>query len=200
MRLGAHRCGASDARSLAGVGGTLMAKRRRRRREGTLLTLSELVRTTHPAPDQVDQARMFAWWTRSLPARIVQHARPKFLRGGVLTVVVDSHVWAQELQLETASLMSRIRAGAPDVRVHRLRFVVGKLPHLGVMPREPKPLRPIPVQELPDEAGRALAAIADDELRDVVARSMGSCLARQSRNQNEAREDARRSRVSKSKR
>lgn len=144
--------------------------RPRPRRRGNLLGLAELIRRVHPAPDQVDEARVFGFWLRALPEKIVLRARPTRLQHGILQVNVSSSAWAQELHHMHDDLLERLRAHAPHARLHAIRFRVGPLPELPTFyrPRPPKP-RAVALSRLPEALGRALAAVHDDVLRQKIA-------------------------------
>ncbi len=149
------------------------------RRRSQLLPLGQLVRRIHPQPGQVDDARLFAWWVRALPARVVERARPVRLRHGTLHVHCTSSAWAQELSFMSDALLARVQQFAPDLTVRSLRFRVGPLPAVARDTRwipPPPPRRP--ATELPEDVGRALARIGDDELRATVARAAALSLGR----------------------
>ncbi|MEM1413855.1 MAG: DUF721 domain-containing protein [Myxococcota bacterium] len=149
------------------------------RRRSHLQPLGQLVRRVHPQPDQVDDARLFAWWVRALPPRVVERARPVRLRHGTLHVHCASSAWAQELSFMADTLLARVQVFAPDLRIRDLRFRVGPLP---AIPRDTRFLPPPPPRrpatELPEDVGRALARIHDDELRQAVARAASYSLGR----------------------
>ena len=71
--------------------------RPKKRRKGQLRGLAELLRRVHPAPEQIDEARVFGFWLTALPEKIVSRARPTRLQHGILHVNVISSVWAHEL-------------------------------------------------------------------------------------------------------
>ena len=71
--------------------------RPKKRRKGQLRGLAELLRRVHPAPEQIDEARVFGFWLTALPEKIVSRARPTRLQHGILHVNVISSAWAQEL-------------------------------------------------------------------------------------------------------
>ncbi|TNF64635.1 MAG: DUF721 domain-containing protein [Deltaproteobacteria bacterium] len=70
-----------------------------KRKKGTLESVAKLLKGVYPAPDQLEAAKVFAWWSRSVPPRILEHARPVRLSRGVLIVHVSSSVWANELTI-----------------------------------------------------------------------------------------------------
>ncbi|NNE20656.1 MAG: hypothetical protein HKN10_19480, partial [Myxococcales bacterium] len=59
-----------------------MAKRKR----GKLESVAQLLKGVYPAPDQLEAAKVFSWRNRSVPPRILAHARPDRLSRGVLIV------------------------------------------------------------------------------------------------------------------
>lgn len=151
----------------------------RRRKRSELEPVANLLRSVYPAPGQLETARVFSWWNRSVPERIVRHARPVRLDRGLLTVNVSSSVWANELHYLSEDLLKRIQAFAPKSGVKRIRFQVGPLPELLVR-KERKPAEPEPVRlaALPEELGRALSRVHDDDLRSTIAQAATAGLLR----------------------
>lgn len=150
-----------------------------KRKKGKLESVAKLLKSVYPAPDQLETAKVFAWWSRSVPPRILKHARPVRLSRGVLTIHVSSSVWANELHYLSDDLLTRIRKAAPTSGIQKLRFQVGPLPDI------PKRLRPAPpaaepvrLASLPEELGRALSRVDDDELRKAIAEAATTSLAR----------------------
>jgi hypothetical protein len=154
-----------------------------RRRKGKLEPVGKLLQAVYPAPDQLEAAKAFSWWTRSVPERIVAHARPVKLSHGVLIVHVSSSVWANELHYLAEDLLQELRKHAPRSGIKKLRFRVGPLPEI---PKRAKPKtlldEPVRLSSLPDELGRALSRIHDDDLRQAIAEAATTTLARGRRN------------------
>ena len=152
-----------------------MAKRIR----GKLEAISHLLKGIYPAPDQLETAKVFSWWSRSVPPRIVEHARPVRLSAGVLIVHVSSSVWANELHYLSDDLLARVQAAAPSSGIRRIRFQVGPLPEIPPRHREPPPPpEPVRLASLPEELGRALSRVQDDELRKAITEAATTSLAR----------------------
>lgn len=150
-----------------------------KRKKGKLESIAKLLKGVYPAPDQYEAAKVFAWWSRSVPPRIVKHARPVRLTHGVLIVHVSSSVWANELQYLTDDLLARLREHAPESRVQKLRFQVGPLPDLPKRPPQAAPPpEPVRLASLPEELGRALSRVEDDELRKAITEAATTTLAR----------------------
>lgn len=151
-----------------------------RRKKGKLESVAKLLKGVYPAPDQLETAKVFAWWSRSVPPRILKHARPVYLSRGVLTVNVSSSVWANELHYLSDDLLSRIRAASPSSGIKKIRFQVGPLPEIPKRLRPaPPPAEPVRLASLPDELGRALSRVEDDELRKKIAEAATTSLARE---------------------
>lgn len=150
-----------------------------KRRKGKLEAISKLLKGVYPAPDQFEAAKVFSWWSRSVPPRIVEHARPVRLSHGVLVVHVSSSVWANELHYLSEDLLTRIKKAAPTSGVQRIRFQVGPLPDIPAHARsEAPPAEPVRLASLPDELGRALSRVQDDDLRKTIAEAARTSLAR----------------------
>lgn len=150
-----------------------------KRKRGKLEPVGTLLPGVYPAPDQLATAKVFAWWSRAVPARIVEHARPVKLVRGLLVVHVSSAVWANELQYLADDLLQRLRAYDPKCGVHRIRFQLGPLPELPKRdPRAAPPAEPVRLASLPEDLGRALSRIADDALRRQITEAATMSLAR----------------------
>jgi hypothetical protein len=152
-----------------------------KRRKGRLESVSKLLKGVYPAPEQYESAKAFAWWSRSVPQRIVDHARPVRLTRGTLVVNVSSSVWANELLYLTDDLLARLKEHAPESRIEKIHFRVGPLPDLPERPkRSAPPAEPVRLAALPEELGRALSRIDDDELRQTISEAARTSLARRS--------------------
>jgi len=150
-----------------------------RRKKGQLESIGKLLKGVYPAPNELEAAKVFAWWSRSVPPRILEHARPVRLSRGLLIVHVSSSVWANELHYLTDDLLARLREAAPTTPIERIRFQVGPLPdipkHAQPAPAPPQPVR---LASLPEELGRALSRVEDDALRKAIADAATTSLAR----------------------
>jgi predicted nucleic acid-binding Zn ribbon protein len=87
------------------------------------------------------------------------------LRAGTLTVEVENHAWAQELQFSHPLMLERIRAILGEAVVTDIRFRSG-----GAKVRKaPARTAPPPRPSLPEPAEpEALSRIGDPELRDTL--------------------------------
>lgn len=109
----------------------------------------------------------------------MEHARPVKLSRGVLIVHVSSSVWANELHYLSDDLLTRLRRHAPSSGVEKIRFQVGPLPDLPRRPKaKPPPPEPVRLAALPDELGRALSRVGDEQLRKAITEAATTSLAR----------------------
>lgn len=120
-------------------------------------------------------------WREVAGERIAQRSAPGAIQDGVLTVVVASPVWAQELSFLSEEIVGRLKQRG--LRVASIRFRTGT-----VEPSEPKaPARRVPKpSELPDDAKQRLAQVEDPALRELIAAAMGQALANQAREERAA--------------
>jgi hypothetical protein len=126
--------------------------------------------------------RVYAIWEKVVSERVYDNARPVHLKHGALIVNTATSAWASALQLESERILEGLRKHLPSVAVRKLVFRPGALPP--TPPRAPKRRPPPvlrPVTELPEEIARALAHIADDDVRDAVARAASAGLAKRGR-------------------
>ena len=151
-----------------------------RRKRGGIQHISGLIARAYPRsePPELSAMRAFAWWCKAVPPRVVKNALPVQLRRGVLTVNTTTSAWAGTLQYESDRFLEAISRHAPEAAVKTIRFQVGALPDMPLPPRKRKALPPPkPLVELPESVARELARIANDDLRDVVARAASTGLA-----------------------
>ena len=153
-----------------------------KRKKGKLESITKLLKGVYPSPDQYETAKVFAWWSRSVPPRILEHARPVRLTRGVLIVHVSSSVWANELHYLTDDLLTRVREHAPTAGIQKIRFQVGPLPDIPKRAKPtPPPPEPVRLASLPEELGRALSRVHDDKLRQAITEAARTSLARERR-------------------
>lgn len=146
-----------------------------------MANLSALVARVYPgrSREELDAVRAFGAFMRALSPRILRNARPMKLFRGTLFVNTSNSAWANSLQLESDSLIAKLKRVAPDARVRKLVFRAGPLPE-AALPLEFQPLIPnpgIPLKELPEEIARELARIHNDELREAVSKAISMGLA-----------------------
>ena len=70
-------------------------------------SLAEVGRKLHMGTPQVT-ATIFRDWEKLVGAAVAAHARPRSLRDGVLTVVVDSPAWATQIRHMEGDIIARL--------------------------------------------------------------------------------------------
>jgi len=113
-------------------------------------------------------------WPAAVGAEIARNAWPaRIQRDGTLVVHVRDSIWGFELGQCTGEIAGRL-PGAPP-----LKFVPGPLPELASpQPTEPASESLAPTAEEALRASRWAAEIADEELRELVARAARASLVR----------------------
>jgi predicted nucleic acid-binding Zn ribbon protein len=84
--------------------------------------LEELTSTLAPASTL---ARVQEVWERALGPEISSAARPTAEREGILTLICDAAVWAQELDLMASELIPRLNDAIGDESIRELRCRTG---------------------------------------------------------------------------
>jgi len=156
--------------------------RRRKSRRAQPRPLRDLVPAAYPSrePAEVKAIRAFAWWEKAVPRRVAENARPVKIERGVLIVHTRSHVWANELVYLKQDLLERLQSVEPRSGVRDIRVRVGKMPPIPPPIEVVRPKPPvIPVEALPEELARALAAVGDDDVREALHDAASVGLARQ---------------------
>lgn len=120
-------------------------------------------------------------WLPAVGEAIAQNSWPARVgRDGTLHVATSSSAWAFELTQLESTIAARLRDALGDAAPARLRFAPGPMPEPGgrgeVERLGREPVRPGPAEL--DEASAIAAGIADDGLRELVARAAAASLAR----------------------
>lgn len=118
-------------------------------------------------------------WPAAVGEAIAQNSWPaRVARDGTLHVATSSAAWAFELTQLEPTIATRLREALGDVAPTRLRFAPGPLPAAGEPDSErPDRQRPRPAAEELEQASKIASAIADEELRALVARAAAASLA-----------------------
>ncbi len=63
-------------------------------------------------------AKLLAAWDKTVGAGIAKHALPESIKGGILTVTVDSPVWMHQLSMMAPGLIEKINSVMGDGHRH----------------------------------------------------------------------------------
>jgi hypothetical protein len=128
--------------------------------------------------------RIVAVWPSAVGDEVVRNAWPaRVARDGTLHVHTSSSVWAFELGQLAPRILERLTAELGDHAPTALRFTQGHLPEPApATPEEGLREVPEPPPEAVAKAAALAAGIADEELRERVARAASLGLSRGSDN------------------
>lgn len=90
-------------------------------------TLEALLRSAG-LPEVALRISLTRAWAGIVGPLLSGKTHPSRIRGGVLSVQVRNHTWAQELQLAKPALLERIARVLGEGKVRDIRFAVGDLP------------------------------------------------------------------------
>jgi hypothetical protein len=128
--------------------------------------------------DAIPLAALTAAWPEVVGDAIARQAWPlRIARDGTLHIATSSATWANELGFLADEIVKRLRARLGADAPSRLRCAVGPVPESAASEVEPvvKPPADVPA-EIGAEADSAASAIADPELRELVARAARASL------------------------
>ncbi|UJR78828.1 Hypothetical protein I5071_8610 [Sandaracinus amylolyticus] len=159
-----------------------MQSRTRRRRRGPqhgVASIAELMPRVYPSnePDELRLVRTIAWWDRHVPPRVSRNARPTKLYRGTLMIHAVTSAWSQEISMLLPGWMQALARAVPGIDPTKVRVKVGPLPPKPPSKPVPPPIAPLALTDLPDQVAASLITIADDQVRDAVARAAAQSLA-----------------------
>jgi hypothetical protein len=118
-----------------------------------------------PLARRLTEAGIWEAWDKVVGAQIAAQARPSTIRDGVLTVLVASAPWMQQLNFLKVEIRERLNNHLGTELIRDIYLKAGKPPRLAQAPSLP----PIPDRPLtPDELAvitATVASISDEELR-----------------------------------
>lgn len=132
--------------------------------------------------DAIPLAAVTAAWPEVVGDGIARQAWPlRIARDGTLHVATASATWANELAFLAEEILERLRARLGPEAPARIKCAAGPIPE-SAAPVETRgatpPTPPEVSDEIAAEADSAAAAIADPELRKLVARAARTSLLR----------------------
>jgi len=85
---------------------------------------------------RLHEYRIFARWDQSVGPAIARHAQPKLLRGGKLSLIVDSPAWMQQLTLMKPDLVERLNKDLGGNMVKDISFRLGDVEEARAQPSD----------------------------------------------------------------
>jgi hypothetical protein len=80
---------------------------------------------TSALPIDLDDMRIWKLWDAVVGKRVAQHARPSWIKKGVLMVKVTDSVWLQELEFKAELLREALNRKLHREAIKKIRFRVG---------------------------------------------------------------------------
>jgi hypothetical protein len=124
-------------------------------------------------------AKLMARWPASVGADIARHACPAMLKGGRLTVTVDSSAWMGQLSMLAPGIIEKVNEAIGEDLVKNLHFRIGKIrqecPAARAEDKPPARRRLMPLEKALIE--KALEPIKDEELRSRGRRLMSTAFS-----------------------
>ena len=129
---------------------------------------------TSALPIDFDDIRIWKLWDGVVGKRIAQHARPSWIKKGVLLIKVTDSVWVQELEFKAETIKESLNKKLQREAIREIRFRVGTPQDGGRIerrrPRHQHDWRPAPQKQRKME--EVLARIKDKELRSSLREIM----------------------------
>ena len=122
-------------------------------------------------------AKLLSVWDKTVGAGIAKHALPESIKGGILTVTVDSPVWMHQLSMMAPGLIEKINTVMGDGTVADIKFRSGKFVRPDASPIKKEKFIPKKRKLSPGERRdieESLTNISDKDLREKARRLLES--------------------------
>lgn len=155
--------------------------RRRRKRLERLSGTIESLLASRGLVSRLKEYRVLGAWDRAVGAVIAEHARPATIRGGKLTVIVDSSAWMQQLTLLRPEIIAKLNSvlGRPAVEAITLR--IGEIERPARQEADRRPLPELDASER-KRVDEQVAGISDEGVRESLRHLMELDLRSRKRN------------------
>lgn len=115
---------------------------------------------TSALPIDFDDIRIWKLWDGVVGKRIARHARPSWIKRGVLLVKVTDSVWVQELQFKAEIIRESLNRKLQREAIKKIRFRVGT----------PQDSRRIDKKRSRQEHDQGLSPEKQGKMEDILAR------------------------------
>jgi predicted nucleic acid-binding Zn ribbon protein len=124
-------------------------------------------------------AELDAVWLKAVGSGVATHARPDAIKGGKLTVIVDSSAWMNQLSMLSPRIIEQVNEALGREEVKTLAFRTGKVESASgkKAPEEKIKTRPLTPEETA-EIEEAISVIKDEETREAARKLFASSCAR----------------------
>ena len=135
------------------------------RRPSELSSLLPTLFTAKPLGKRLREAVIWRVWDRAVGEQIASKARPAAFREGVLTVVVSSAPWMQQLGFFKRQMIEAVNRDLGEELVRDIYLKAGSVSAPTESPQPVKPSRRELTSQERERIQQDAAAIADDDLR-----------------------------------
>lgn len=115
---------------------------------------------TSAIPIDFDDIRIWEIWDDVVGKRIARHARPSWIKKGVLMVKVTDSVWLQDLEFKAETIKESLNSKLQSEAIKKIRFRVGR----------PQDSRQKNAKRPKQEDDQHLALEEQGEMEEVLAR------------------------------
>ena len=131
------------------------------------------------SPDGGDLAAIVAAWPEVVGEANARRSWPgRIARDGTLVVHAADSVWAHQLGMLAPDIQERLRDRLGAAAPRAMRFAPGPLPAPAEVDPAHRPTATEPTSDDRSEAASLASGIADEELRELIARAAAASLAR----------------------
>lgn len=121
-----------------------------------------------PAARLLKEGAIWQLWDETVGPQIARRAQPAAIRNGVLTVVVSSAPWLQQLSFMKAELLVKLNRAIGEEMVKEIYLKAGSVREAASpSPVQPRKLRVVTPEEQ-DRIAQATAGLDDPELRNAL--------------------------------
>lgn len=133
---------------------------------------------------KINEYKILKIWDEAVGDKITSHTHPLRLIRGILTVVVDSPTWMQQLTFYKEDLIEKINNGIGKDTVKDIRFKTGKVE---TKPKTSNSKLRSPQKQGPNSKLSSLQSktiegylepVKDSEIREVIKRTIAKALIR----------------------
>jgi predicted nucleic acid-binding Zn ribbon protein len=135
------------------------------RRPSELSSLLPTLFTAKPLGKRLREAVIWRVWDRAVGEQIASKARPAAFREGVLTVVVSSAPWMQQLGFFKRQMIEAVNRDLGEELVRDIYLKAGSVSAPTESPQPVKPSRRELTSQERERIQQDAASIADDDLR-----------------------------------
>ncbi|HEY5973622.1 MAG TPA: DUF721 domain-containing protein, partial [Geobacteraceae bacterium] len=151
-------------------------KRPRMRRPAPVADLLEGILAGKPLAKRLHEGKLWPLWNRVVGPQIAGRAQPATFRDGVLTIIVGSAPWRQQLTFLKGEIIAKLNEAMGEPLVTDLFLKAGSLPPAASPAPTRPPRRPLTATEQEQIASQT-ADIPDPELRAALAELLSRHLA-----------------------